>query len=293
MAYRPALGVDQHLQTAVATSVPTAKQALTVGEDFPIVCETCLGPNPYVRMIKLRFGDKTCAISARPFQGFRWKPQGGRYKDTVICKDVAVEKNICQACLTDLTFGVPVGVRDVIKSIPSPSGTAFRNLPRLCSFWLKGECTRKKCPFRPCNGIFKFPEIASTHPDMCQRLISLLPAKDIPDDIRAVLKQALCVNHQQGIKDRVAGTDDVSKRYLARHHAVGPKQQQQQTEEDASQQPVVPLRPGLAQALDTTTTRPALLPPDNPPPPKKQRYPSMDPRRLGTSSSLNDKNNLD
>lgn len=256
MAYRPALGVEQHLQTDVATRVPTPKAALAVGDDFPIVCETCLGPNPYVRMLKLRFGDKQCKITDRPFQAFRWKPHGGRYKDTVICKDVALDKNICQACLTDLTYGVPVGVRDVIKKPNPTEGLAFRNLPRLCSFWLKGECTRGKCPFRPCNGIFKFPELASTHPEMCRRLIGLLPAKDIPDDIRTTLKQALRVDHQQGIKDRVQGTDDLSKRYLARPS----------------------LRPGLAQALEEK--RPALPPPEGAPPPKK-RYPSMDPRRLG------------
>ena len=43
------------------------------------------------------------------------------------------------------------------------SKVAFRNLPKLCSFWLNGTCTRvlrKTCPFRPCCGIYMFPEIA-------------------------------------------------------------------------------------------------------------------------------------
>ena len=53
--------------------------------------------------------------NSRSFQAFRWKagPQG-RFKDTIVCREVAVEKNICQACLSDMTFGVPVGVRDAL-----------------------------------------------------------------------------------------------------------------------------------------------------------------------------------
>ena len=38
---------------------------------------------------------------------------------------------------------------------------AFRNLVKLCSFWVAGTCTRvvgKTCPFRPCCGSFAFPE---------------------------------------------------------------------------------------------------------------------------------------
>lgn len=195
-----------------------------------MLCETCLGSNPYVRMSKLPFGQKLCKISQAPYQAFRWKSgQQGRHKETVVCYAVAQDKNICQTCLNDMKYGLPVGVRDqllsrqdpgdkvILSSMPqsnvgqryyfnqqaalmesgqdinsnnfslemgnigaarqldnfsktlqataSKSKIAFRNLPKLCSFWLSGTCTRvnrNTCPFRPCcgNSTFAFPEIA-------------------------------------------------------------------------------------------------------------------------------------
>lgn len=106
--------------------------------DFPIVCETCLGPNPYVRMQRvssqhgrvlsrlcsasgsllswlrvgwrllltllvvlcpqIEFGGQ-CHISGRPYTVFRWRPgNDARYKKTIICQEVAKAKNVCQVC---------------------------------------------------------------------------------------------------------------------------------------------------------------------------------------------------
>jgi len=80
--------------------------------EFPIVCETCLGPNPYVRMQKIPYGGQ-CHISGRPYTVFRWRPGvEARYKKTIICQEVAKAKNVCQVCLFDLEYGLPVEVRD-------------------------------------------------------------------------------------------------------------------------------------------------------------------------------------
>lgn len=82
--------------------------------DFPVICESCLGDNPYLRMMKLEF-DKECKICSRPFTVFRWKPSSdSRFKKTEICQTCAKFKNICQTCLLDLEFGLPVQVRDQV-----------------------------------------------------------------------------------------------------------------------------------------------------------------------------------
>lgn len=79
---------------------------------FPVLCETCLGDNPYIRMQKEDYGVE-CKICVRPFTIFRWKAgTNGRYKATVICQQCAKVKNVCQTCLFDLEFGLPVEVRD-------------------------------------------------------------------------------------------------------------------------------------------------------------------------------------
>ncbi|CAF3537151.1 unnamed protein product [Rotaria sp. Silwood1] len=80
--------------------------------EFPILCQTCLGDNPYIRMMKERYGQE-CKICNRPFTIFRWCPGARmRFKKTEICQTCSKVKNVCQTCLLDLEFGLPVQVRD-------------------------------------------------------------------------------------------------------------------------------------------------------------------------------------
>jgi len=166
--------------------------------EFPILCETCLGVNPYIRMQKNTHGAE-CKICNRPFTSFRWMPgKGMRYKKTEVCQTCAKLKNVCQTCLLDLEFGLPVQVRDhalaikddvpkqganrdyyvqnADRQLATTDGTTpygelaiirdagtnellkklarnqpyyNRNLPHICSFFVKGECTRgEECPYR-------------------------------------------------------------------------------------------------------------------------------------------------
>ena len=169
--------------------------------EFPLVCETCLGDNPYVRMTVEAHGKK-CQICENPFTVFAWQAgTKGRLKRVEICKTCAQAKNVCQVCIYDLQYGLPVKVRDrVLRESGTASSTSAltsavpqsnanrawyyaqqqraieqgnattslnvmahaqlqdmarmepryeRNLPKLCSFFAKGECDRgSTCPFR-------------------------------------------------------------------------------------------------------------------------------------------------
>jgi len=85
--------------------------------EFPILCQTCLGDNPYLRMMKEKYG-KECKICSRPFTVFRWCPGAKmRFKKTEVCQTCAKLKNVCQTCLLDLQYGLPVQVRDAALKV--------------------------------------------------------------------------------------------------------------------------------------------------------------------------------
>ncbi|CRH02898.1 RNA-binding protein, putative [Plasmodium relictum] len=155
--------------------------------DLPILCETCLGENPYVRIIREENG-KECKICKNAFTLFRWKPgQKARYKQTIICSMCAKVKNVCQTCLFDLEYNLPVQVRDKFleSAITLPENETNRNffleqmeknmslsynkanhvnidlsklkrydpyfkrnMARVCSFWRNNSCNRgSECPY--------------------------------------------------------------------------------------------------------------------------------------------------
>ncbi|CAH8670774.1 unnamed protein product [Schistosoma haematobium] len=63
-------------------------------------------------MMKEKYG-KECKICDRPFTVFRWCPgPKARFKKTEVCQSCAKIKNVCQTCLFDLEYGLPVEVRD-------------------------------------------------------------------------------------------------------------------------------------------------------------------------------------
>lgn len=250
----------------VTHGIAAGDDSLAAGDDFPMLCETCLGSNPYIRMVKLPPGSKLCKITSKAFQAFRWKPAGGRQKETIISYKVAKERNICQTCLNDMKYGVPAGIRDQLEAaensglvVETPHGlmltekgagsaigmtlqtlkrsqerqqregaVAFRNLVKLCSFWVAGACTRvvgKTCPFRPCCGSFAFPELAGgKYKAMGEALVKRLKEegpvevmKTLDKDTRSALADhRKGVNQDAEISARVDGSDSLSSKYLDR-----------------------------------------------------------------------------
>lgn len=263
------------------------------GEEFPILCETCLGPNPYIRMQRDENG-RGCKVCERPFTMFRWRPGGPgmRPKKTEICVTCARAKNVCQTCILDLSYNLPVQVRDVamashLRQLQSaPSSTAVleytanatekaltegkidqayqaplannalvqrlnrpqpryeRNRARICSFFLRGTCTRGLyCPYR-----HERPE------DSRKRKFATETGEPVPEtEEEREKREALS---RQNLRDRYYGMNDPVAEQMLDRAGLGPSGEKKRR---------VTRRPPSSRGKSAVSEipRPAPLPPDD------------------------------
>lgn len=67
----------------------------------------------------------------RPFTVYRWQPgPNARYKKTELCRTCAKLKNVCQTCVFDLQYGLPVQVRDSVMQEHEKSKLPASNVGR-------------------------------------------------------------------------------------------------------------------------------------------------------------------
>eukprot|EP00271_Cylindrocystis_brebissonii_P004096 TRINITY_DN1551_c0_g1_i1.p1 TRINITY_DN1551_c0_g1~~TRINITY_DN1551_c0_g1_i1.p1 ORF type:complete len:550 (+),score=129.56 TRINITY_DN1551_c0_g1_i1:214-1863(+) len=194
--------------------------------DFPIICESCLGENPYVRMTKASF-DKECKICTRPFTVFRWRPgRDARYKKTEVCQTCSKLKNVCQVCLLDLEYGLPVQVRDSALGIDTdndgiPKSDVNREFyaeeqDRLARAGIDYESTFGKA--RPNDTILKLQRTTPYYKRNRAHICSFFVRGECSRGAECPYRHEMPLTgelSQQNIKDRYYGVNDpVAKKLL-------------------------------------------------------------------------------
>lgn len=101
-------------------------------DEFPAVCGTCIGSDKHVKMMKQVNGAE-CKLCTRPFTVFMWKPsiQVKKHTKTIICLTCAKARNCCQSCMLDITYGIPLDVRDAALKMAGISGISSGGDPLL------------------------------------------------------------------------------------------------------------------------------------------------------------------
>lgn len=78
------------------------------------ICDSCLGSNDNIKMIKLANGTE-CKLCTRPFTVYRWHSNADsstKMRKTIICQTCSSVKSCCQSCMLDIYYGISIDIRD-------------------------------------------------------------------------------------------------------------------------------------------------------------------------------------
>ncbi|KAH3684936.1 hypothetical protein WICPIJ_004091 [Wickerhamomyces pijperi] len=96
----------------------------------PALCEKCLGPSEHLRMLRDQ-NSLECKLCTRPFTVYKWKPHpNSPYKQTIICLTCSRQRNCCQCCLLDLTYGISVQMRDEVLKMAGVKSLSNEMTPK-------------------------------------------------------------------------------------------------------------------------------------------------------------------
>mmetsp|Transcript_6844 Transcript_6844/g.10472 ORF Transcript_6844/g.10472 Transcript_6844/m.10472 type:complete len:173 (-) Transcript_6844:10-528(-) len=85
-------------------------------ESFPILCTKCLGERKFISIIQDEEPRK-CKISGYQFISFYWIDHNRNVKRTIISKNIAFLKNVCQICITKLGNGKQKNTQSKYRAI--------------------------------------------------------------------------------------------------------------------------------------------------------------------------------
>lgn len=91
-------------------------------EDVPVVCERCLSSKEHIRMVRDLRG-ALCKLCGQPFVVFRWKVSAHLRNSTKICRACALRIGSCQSCMLDLSYGLPLPLRDAALNLTTQPGS--------------------------------------------------------------------------------------------------------------------------------------------------------------------------
>lgn len=148
----------------------------------PAICEACLGDQ--TRLTRAVNGAE-CKICTLAFTVYHFKTHH-KVNRTVICHNCSKQRNICQCCLLDLQWHIPVELRDRVLSLIQGSEVATEEaqndmMKRFIA--LKDGSTYKV-------GGAKVTSDASATADVIERIRDTLQAVEDKDNSNANVKSA-------------------------------------------------------------------------------------------------------